>query len=330
MNPDVLKAMKLIKELEVLAKDNPHATALLKQKKKQLEALTGTVSKEVQKKIIDAAKAVAPNLESAPAVERANALMAVDEFRAETVTPKYDNISQAELLLGLEARINDPEGVDQSSLNLCGPAAYCVLWAKHDPEGYAKAAIDLYKKGSYTYNGKTITANTDTFDQTPLAGMSKIDWMMLSAIRHSENAFYDYNPKNDRGTAAFTTHWEMTAWISNIVGIGENRDSSPTISSVNSAINSGKTVVLLVDWGQLSKNIKKKGKEGSKKSGKPDSLINSWTGNHYIIMTKPITVNGNQITFEIWTWASRRTITLQKEYFAIAAKDAFIVDDHER
>jgi hypothetical protein len=187
MNPDVLKAMKLIKELEVLAKDNPHAIALLKQKKKQLEALTGTVSKEVQKKIIDAAKSVAPNLESAPAVERANAFMAVDEFRAETVTSKYDNISQAELLSGLEARINDPEGVDQSSLNLCGPAAYCVLWAKHDPEGYTKAAIELYKTGSYTYNGKTITANSDVFEETPTLNMPKIDWMMLAAIRHNEN-----------------------------------------------------------------------------------------------------------------------------------------------
>jgi hypothetical protein len=326
MNPDVLKAMKLIKELEVLVKNTPHATALLKQKKKALEALTGTVSKEVQKKIIDAAKEVAPNLESAPAVERANALMAVDAFRAETVTPKYDNISQTELLSGLIARINDPEKVDQASLNLCGPAAYCVLWAKHDPEGYAKAAIELYKKGSYTYNGKTITANADTFDQTPPTGMSKIDWMMLAAIRHSENLWY-YDPESDDGALAFTTHWEMTAWISNIVGISENRDSSPTIDSVNSAINSGKTVVLLVDWGQLSKDISKKGKDGSKKSGKPNSLINSWTGSHYIIMTKPIAVNGDQITFEIWTWASRRTISLQKEYFAIAAKDAFVIDD---
>jgi hypothetical protein len=214
-------------------------------------------------------------------------------------------------------------------LNLCGPAAYCVLWAKHDPEGYAKAALELYKKGSYTYNGKTITANPDTFEQTPTSGMSKIDWMMLAAIRHSENMF-GYNPKNDYGIAAFTTHWEMTAWISNIVGIGENRDSSPTIESVNRAINSGKTIVLLVDWGQLNKNIAKKGKEGSKKAGKPDSLINSWTGNHYIIMTTPISINGDEITFEVWTWASRRTITLKKEYFAVAAKDAFVVDDTQR
>ena len=330
MNPDVLKAMKLVRELEKLTKDNPSATALLKQKKKELEALTATVSKEVQKKIIDLAQVVAPNLAAAPAVEKANALMEVDAFKAETVTSKYDNISQTELISDLTARINDPEKIDQTSLNLCGPAAYCVLWAKHDPEGYAKAALELYKKGSYTYNGKTITANPETFDQTPISGMSKVDWMMLAAIRHSENAFYDYDPKNDRGKAAFTTHWEMTAWISNIVGIGENRDSSPTIESVNSAINSGKTVVLLVDWGQISKDIAKKGKEGSKKSGKPDSLINSWTGNHYIIMTKAITINGDEITFEIWTWASRRSITLQKKYFAIAAKDAFIVEDHER
>lgn len=329
MNPDILKALKLIKELEDLAKNNPHAIALLKQKKRQLEALTGTVSKEVQKKIIDAAKVVAPDLAAAPAVEKANALMAVDAFRAETITSKYDNISKAELISDLEARVNNPEKIDQASLNLCGPAAYCVLWAKHDPEGYAKAAMDLYKKGSYTYNGKTITANTDTFEQTPPAGMSKIDWMMLAAIRHSENLWY-YDPKTDDGALAFTTHWEMTAWISNIVGISENRDSAPTIESVNRAISSGKTVVLLVDWGQISKDIAKKGKGGSKFAGKPDSLINSWTGNHYIIMTKPITINGDQISFEIWTWASRRTISLQKEYFAVAAKDAFVIDDTQR
>jgi hypothetical protein len=129
------------------------------------------------------------------------------------------------------------------------------------------------------------------------------------------------------GVTGFTTHWEMTAWISNIVGLSENRDSSPTIESVNSAISSGKSVVLLVDWGQIDKNIAKKGKGGSKLAGKPDSLINAMTGNHFIIMTKKITVNEDMITFEIWTWADRRTITLQKEYFAIAAKDAFVVED---
>lgn len=327
MNPKIQKALALLKQLEELGENNPTAKALIEQTRRELARLTAGAGREEQKKIIELAKTVMPNLEEAPEVERAKAKQAVNDFTTTATTSVYDNITQADFAKELKERINDPETVDQDSLNLCGPAAYCVLWAKHDPEGYAKAAIELYKKGSYTYNGKTITANEDVYKQTPPSGMSSVDWVMLAAIRHNENAIFDYNPKVDAGHTAFTTHWEMTAWLSNIVGVSEHRDSSPTVAKINSAVNAKKTVVLLVDWGQISKNNNKKGKGGSKKSGKPDSYINSVTGNHYIMMASTIVTNGDQLEFTIWTWAQHRTIVLDKVHFEVAVKDSFTVKD---
>ncbi|MGH1335247.1 MAG: hypothetical protein ACRBFS_03900 [Aureispira sp.] len=327
MNPKVRQALALLAQLEELGKNDPSAKALIEQKRRELAKLTAGAGREEQKKIIELAKTVMPNLEEAPEVERAKANQVVADFMTTATASVYDKVTQADFVKDLKERVNDPEKVDQDSLNLCGPAAYCVLWAKHDPEGYAKAAIELYKKGSYTYNGKTITANEDVYEQTPPSGMSPVDWMMLAAIRHNENAIFDYNPKTDKGHAAFTTHWELTAWLSNIVGVSEYRDGSPTVAKINTAFNANKTVVLLVDWGQISKNNNKKGKGGSKKSGKPDSYINSVTGNHYIIMASPIVTNGEQLEFTIWTWAQHRNIVLDKVHFEVAVKDSFTVND---
>ncbi|GAB5424682.1 MAG: hypothetical protein Crog4KO_18290 [Crocinitomicaceae bacterium] len=251
----------------------------------------------------------------------------VERFRnTENSTKKYSKVSKASIINGVLDRISNPEKVYQEDLNLCGPAAFAVAWASYDPEGYARSVIHLFRYGYFNYNGWKVKANADTYGQSVESGMDSVDWVLLPAIRHSENAIYDYNPKNDRGIAAYTSHWEMSEWLERISGVTESRDSSPTISEMNSAFKKGKMQVLLVDWAQIA-GSDKKGKGGSKKSSKPDSYINAVTGNHYVILKSKLTAVGNSVEFDVWTWARTESIKIKKSNLSSAIKDVFELDN---
>jgi len=78
---------------------------------------------------------------------------AVERFRRTTnSTTKYSKVSKTDIIDGLLERIRNPESVYQGDLKLCGPAAFAVVWAKLDPEGYAKSVIHLYRYGYFDYN----------------------------------------------------------------------------------------------------------------------------------------------------------------------------------
>lgn len=326
MRPEIEKALKLTKEIELLADGNTTVLAELKIRQQKLIGLTTAVSHANQRQMLTAATQIAPPPPPAEseAAERQKAYAAVHEFMNSDTKGKYEGISKAELANSLYERIRNPEAVEQDQLNLCGPAAYAVLWAQYDPEGYTKAVIELYEKGEYTYNGKKIKANKKTFDQDVLRSMDPVDWMLLPAIRHSENLF-GYNPAKDSGISGFTTPWEVSAWVGNIVGMDERKDGSPTIAEVNTAIESKQAIVLLVDWSQLSENLTKK---QGKKANKPESMINAITGNHYIILKTPVEeIGGGKVKFTVWTWGHEMDITLDEDKFASAVKDAFIGTD---
>lgn len=240
------------------------------------------------------------------------------------VTPKYENVSASQLANELIERVNDPGSHKQKSLKLCGPAAYSVVWSNYDPLGYVDAVIDLYQTGRFIYNDLEIEANPDTFNQEISKDLASVDWMLFSAIRHSENTF-GYDPKENSGISAFTTHWEMSSWLENIDNVSEARTSSPSIELINTAFKKGSTIVLLVDWNQLD-DMKKKGKGGSKKSKKPDSYINSVLGNHYIIVKSKIIIEDDKAVFTVWTWGKEEEVSIEKSKFNYAVKDSFVVE----
>ncbi len=329
MTPEIKEANALVAEIAKLSKNNPNATAELEKQRQRLAVLLASFGQTTQKNAVNIAQELVPPPPLASEVEeRRKARALLDDFTNNPdIKGVYDDVSKQALIAGLTERINNPEAVDQDSLNLCGPAAYAVMWAKHDPEGYTKAVLDLYQKGQYTYNGKKIKANKDTFEQEVTSGMNAVDWVLLPAIRHSENTFLDYDPERDRGASAFTTPWEVAAWVGNIVGVDQNKDSSPTIEKVNAAIDNNQTVLVLVDWGQLSKNLSKK---GAKQESKPESWINAMTGNHYVIIKdKIIDMPDDQIQIKVWTWgdSTRYAPVINKDRFGEAFKTSFIATD---
>jgi hypothetical protein len=321
MRPEIKKAQTLSREIKQLADGDPVILEQLRIRQAKLASLETTVSATTQKEMLSVAMEIAPPVpQDSEVQERQKAYAAVNEFMNSDTEGKYDGISKAELANSLYERIRNPEAVEQDQLNLCGPAAYAVLWAKYDPEGYTQAVIDLYEKGEYTYNGNTVKANKKTFEQDVIRSMDPVDWMLLPAIRHSEG-FRSYNPAKDSGFSGFTLPWEVSAWIGNIVGVSKKKDGSPTIEEVNAAIDAKQTVVALVDWSQLSRNLTK---GDSKKANKPESMINAITGNHYIIIKSRVEeISGGKVGFTIWTWGRDEYIELDKDKFSTAVKDTF-------
>lgn len=335
MTPDIKEANALVAEIAKLSKNNPNATAELEKQRQRLNALLASFGQTTQKNAVNIAQELVPPPPLASEVEeRKKAQAAINDFANDSeTTTVYDKVSKAKLIAGLRERINNPEAVKQNALNLCGPAAYAVMWAKHDPEGYAKAVIELYEKGQYTYNGKKIKANKATFEQELFTSkngveMNTVDWMLLPAIRHSENMiFLNYDPANDGGLSGMTMPWEMAAWVGNIVGVEQNKDNSPTVAKVNAALDANQTVVTLVDWGQLSKNLSKK---GAKNDSKPESWINALTGNHYVIIeAKIVDMPNDQIKIGVWTWGRSNYYApvIDKDRFDEAFKCIYVVTD---
>lgn len=200
------EAKLLITEIEKTNISNEGGLFKIEELKKRLEIIISNQDLEGQSEI---KTLLVPSISKLKAASHVGTLKAIDRlllFSDESVNSPYKKIKKEDFIIGVIERVEAPDKFNQCTLNVCGPAAYCFLWAKFDPLGFTNAAIDLYEKGAYSYNKMLVKANEDVFKQNVTPGVNVVDWMILSAIRHSENALLDYNPEKNSGISAFTSH----------------------------------------------------------------------------------------------------------------------------
>lgn len=104
----------------------------------------------------------------------------------------FPHIKPKLLLEQIQKRIdNQGESISQGGHFLCGAATVAHLVAKYQPEVYAQTVTDLYQKAAthkehiscHPSLGETL-ADTNGF----IAGIPAVDWLLLNALRESENA----------------------------------------------------------------------------------------------------------------------------------------------
>lgn len=130
---------------------------------------------------------------------------------------RTDREAVARRLRTLVAR---PDLLQQRRLNLCGPAAFLRAWAKHDPAAFARFASTLYDTGRAQIGDLAIApgplADTDHASLADRHGRGipePADWMLLGALRASENRLTTFRGRPEDALSAMTFPSELVRWL---------------------------------------------------------------------------------------------------------------------
>jgi len=135
----------------------------------------------------------------------------ISSFQSGTGGGHYPRISRAELALGLNQRIADPDTMFQGTSSLCGPTSLFHCLIRDDPEAYVKYVIDLYTNGWARVGRLEVRPGADCRNASP-TGVPPVDWVALASLRDSDNTLFDYqSAKNE--VAGITMPHSLTDWF---------------------------------------------------------------------------------------------------------------------
>ena len=221
----------------------------------------------------------------------------------------------AETIMGLRTLVVHPEGLHQRELEACGPAAFFRLWFSRDPLGAATFGYRLLKSGSANIGPLTIspgaqllqrnyaalrtTANAVT---TRLPGPE--EWMLLSALRDSENILIPFHGDPDSPldhAAGVTLPSTIMSWLeaTNIYSMVTNHTdvAGATWESLQALNPSPIADVLLLMYSGFYVLYP----TPSGAAAGADWL--RWP-NHYIQLISPVAVGASPgwMKLSLWTW----------------------------
>lgn len=238
----------------------------------------------------------------------------------------FKNLDKGTLLQELRDRIDSPEDPDQDRLNLCGAATFTNVWLQRDPEGYAKAVIELYQTGKTTYNDIKIKANKKMFDQAP-SGTNVLDWLLLSSLQNA-GGLLGYNPEKELGgLRGIALPGKMMKWFESLPDTETKKyRKDRTAAQLNVAIKAGSSVIFLVNMTAFDNYITDRKFPDTKFD---PSVVGNLTGNHYIILASEVKMNGGNLEFDIWTWATEYMVSIPEKAYKKAVKKTFVITDDD-
>ncbi len=241
--------------------------------------------------------------------------------------PIFKGIAKKDLVDDLLKQLKSPCEISNDGANLCGPAAFSVVWAQRNPKEYAQAVIDMYTKGEAKCGNIVFKANSDVFDLKASHGLSPADFVLLPAIRHSENVI-PYNPATcENGfwkSLGITTPFEMSWWLKNIEWTAGGIES---IDSLNKYWQKGFTTVLLIDLHRFNGGANSK-KESVKTHKKADKVsLGAVFGDHYVVLADKITpTKDGNFNLKVLSWGDFENSELSKDDIHGCIKRIWIVE----
>jgi hypothetical protein len=266
-----------------------------------------------------------------------DALAAIATFESETAPGPW-KLSRAAVASRLADIVNDPNVVDQDSLNLCGPASFVRLWAARDPLALVTFAANLYNDGvadiGAAYHVEPGSGSLIAQDYAALAAAAGVgfippaDWMVLGSIRDSENFFFDFEGTPGEDVAAATTPGEVAEWliVTGLYSSVSNEGNFFLTKGLDHALNlnpsANRDVVMLINAHILDQmNVT----SGPKKSS--DFILSAFP-NHFIVLASPVVEQpGDRIQFSYWSWGQTvATGNVDKAVFEANYYGAVIAD----
>ena len=236
---------------------------------------------------------------AAEAFRTGYALKLVDAFEPGGHEKGFARIARQDVVDGLRMRINDPKTQDQSAASLCGPAAFFYCLLQEMPHLYAQYVIDLYKTGEARLGGLHIKPSSGCRAyQPPPSKIHPVDWIALASLRDSENSLFDYSSADDTA-AGITMPHSLANWFNKIGWKSVHNDTNVYFvkgrSEVNDCIRSfdSSHICLFINM-QMLDPVK--------------FAHHSFAPNHWVVLTKNMTVQNGTIKFGVYTWGSLRDI----------------------
>jgi hypothetical protein len=219
--------------------------------------------------------------------------------------------------------VRSPNLIRQAGLNACGPAVFFRLLFDGNPVAAASFACELLHNGSSVVGALNVNAGAALLaqdyatvkatvvadsDETHRNWMPETaDWMLLSALRDSEDVLIDYlgEPGTPRDkVAGMTLPSTLAGWLKDsslfsavenatdvVVGGGRDRLFAAMPAQ-------GNAFILLVDDG-LPKQLMKEPIGPA-----PAPLIQFALPNHYVLLNRPVLrgADTDWINLNVWTW----------------------------
>lgn len=253
--------------------------------------------------------------------------------QAKTPEDVFLKISKSEFVSALKQRVADPKGVDQSQLNLCGAASFMVLWIERDPRGFTKAAIEVFQTGKSMYKDIEIKANKAMFEREEFSPqkyrLQLVDWMMLSSLQNA-SGLLGYNPDNELGgIRGIGLPGKVLEWFEKLSG-GDakkyKKDFKP--SALNKLYRQDHYILFLINVNLMDNYFT----DASYKNpddgffAKMATFFAGLTGNHYVVLNSPIRKEGDELVFDLWTWAKNLEVRIPGRPFKKAVVQTFVVE----
>lgn len=256
----------------------------------------------------------------------------VDQFSAGPDADVWPNIAKSDLIEPMKARIDNPDKINQSQTNLCGPADFVRDLVTDRPVDYVNAIISLYLTGRAKIKDLNLKPCSDlkTHKLATTNPIAPVDWIFLASIRDSDNWVVDYQSTDD-ATSAVTLPHSKEKWLKD-AGYTDVKNEANILFTkdlknareASALFSKGYKVALLIDADMLE-NDQQKVDSGS---AYPD---------HWIALKSVITITGieadpiSAVSFEAYTWGSTRKVPcaglkmyvkpfLRKYYGYVAAK----------
>jgi hypothetical protein len=238
------------------------------------------------------------------------AMDAIAAFEQSSAPGAWAFLDKATVIADMRARVQDPFQVNQGGQPFCGPAAVLFTLLQKQPLRYVEMCRSLFLVGGFQGNSHYI-ASSDQLRQDSRGNlqMGQADWMVLATLRDVESMIFPVEPNAPdviRNLAGMTKSWEMKGWVQEILGYRHvaydhaylMNDVSAMQAAAAAIQAGGVAFALITAEGMLSNT--------------PPLLP---FPSHWIALLGNISVQGDPVTFDIYTWSQQLRLTMDTGSF---------------
>ena len=236
---------------------------------------------------------------------------AIAEFEQSNAASVWPYLDKKQVVADIRAQLSDPFRVDQGGQPFCGPASILFELVRKQPLRYVQICRSLFETGSFQGQTKQVTASNGLRQSQGRLRMGQADWMVLATWRESENLLFPVEPDAPeiiRNLAGITKPWEMAGWTREVLGYHHAKN---TVTYLFGEVDGLHEAARIIAAGGVAFALITA--EGLLGEGKVPLLPYP---DHWITVLGNITVQGgnilqrqgNHISLDIYTWASKRHI----------------------
>lgn len=241
-------------------------------------------------------------------------------------SPIFNFLPLADFVQDMRSRLKDPNGVNQSHLNVCGAATFLRFWLIQAPENFVKTVFELYIHGRAKYKNVELVANAEMYQQQ--THLNKIDWLTAASLQNA-GGYLGYNPDSELGgLRGIALPSQVAHWLGALPRLTlEQVSTFPNIDTINQVFSQNGAVALLVNINLLDDyftNPSYRNAENNLKD-KLVSFFGSIAGNHYIALDSVISREGDNFRFHVWTWGISLEVLMPVDKVAACINQVYLL-----